>query len=173
MYFEKLITQTVETYSEVGMIHTDHTFLFEEAVWQVQGKYFDAENNEFEMDGMAKISHKQMHWLNEGYMRVHTKEPHDFFNFYEITPFGKETDFTNWESYNPSMGLLKGKYMIIDDTIISSFKSEYSSYSGVEYLKKTDSATYQNRGFSFRGEKKLASWSLTLKKIVDNIRFLV
>ncbi len=147
------------------MTAQQHTFLFEEAVWKAAGKYFDDANNEFSMEGMAKISHKDNQWLNEGYMKVLSTEPQDFFNYYEIEPFNPTNGFTAWTSYNPTLGLLKGKYMIVDDTIISTFESEYSNHSGVEYLLQNDVNTYLNRGFTFMGNKKLASWSIILKRL--------
>lgn len=63
------------------------------------------------------------------------------------------------------MGKLIGKFMIIGDTILSSYISENGIYSGTECLYKIDETKYLNRGFAFNGENKLSSWEVTLERI--------
>jgi len=55
-------------------------------------------------------------------------------------------------SENPALGKLIGKFMIIGDTVLSSYISENGIYSGTESLFKIDESTYLNRGFAFNGK---------------------
>jgi len=60
---------------------------------------------------------------------------------------------------------LIGKFMIIGDTVLSSYISENGIYSGTESLFKIDESTYLNRGFAFNGENKLSSWEVKLERL--------
>jgi len=72
---------------------------------------------------------------------------------------------TNWESFNPALGTLKGKFMVVENSILSKYSSLDVQYSGFEYLKKIDDLTYENRGFALKNNEKLSSWAVQLKRI--------
>ncbi|WP_092476202.1 hypothetical protein [Desulfotruncus arcticus] len=74
-------------------------------------------------------------------------------------------DFTTWQSYNPALGLLIGKFMVIEDTILSTYVSEDGDYSGPESLVKISDNLYKTKGFAFKGNSKLSSWSVELIKV--------
>lgn len=53
-----------------------------------------------------------------------------------IDPMPDHKDFTHWTSENPALGKLIGKFMVIGDTILSSYTSENGLYPGPKaYLK--------------------------------------
>ena len=93
--------------------------------------------------------------------------PVKFTNRYSIEPIALGKDFTFWSSTNPALGTLLGKFMIIGDTILSSYTSEDGQYSGSESLIFVDKKTYKNRGFVFHNKKKLSSWKVDLSKISE------
>ncbi|RYD06768.1 hypothetical protein N752_03570 [Desulforamulus aquiferis] len=55
-------------------------------------------------------------------MKLLLDNPIQFENRYEIIPFNK--DFTNWQSFNPALGELVGKFMLIEDTILSTYTAK-------------------------------------------------
>ncbi|SFH41029.1 hypothetical protein SAMN05660649_05108 [Desulfotomaculum arcticum] len=55
--------------------------------------------------------------------------------------------------------------MVIEDTILSTYVSEDGDYSGPESLVKISDNLYKTKGFAFKGNSKLSSWSVELIKV--------
>jgi hypothetical protein len=53
----------------------------------------------------------------------------------------------------------------VEDTIFSVGESENGNYRCFEALVRMDEVTYRNRGITLRGDKRISSWSVTLRKI--------
>ena len=87
------------------------------------------------------------------------------FNRYQIKPFEDDKDYTTWVSDNPDLGKLNGNFIIVNDIIISQFRSENSKYSGSEMLLFIDDDQYQNWGTLFNGSDKMSSWEVMLERI--------
>jgi hypothetical protein len=141
-----------------------HSYVFEEGNWKATGVYFDHEGNEVGVNGKTTIEHLPDEWVLNGFMELKTETPIRFFNKYSIVPMSEKKDFTKWTSENPALGKLIGKFMIIGDTILSSYISENGIYSGAESLFRINENKYLNRGFAFNGENKLSSWEVTLER---------
>ena len=139
-----------------------HTFLFEEGLWAARGQYLDAAGFIMPCDGEARVSHQPELWINEGYMRLLLSEPVVYENRYEIAPFPEDGDMTEWTSHNPSLDVLRGRFVIVGDSIISPWRSENGEYWGTEFLIQTGEYTYQSRGFACHGDQKLSSWAVEL-----------
>lgn len=142
-----------------------HSYILQEASWKAIGVYYDSAGNQFEVYGETAIKHFKDEWVLDGFMEVKLDNPVRFFNKYSITPLPVGKDFTDWTSQNPALGKLIGKFMIIGDTILSSYSSENGLYSGSECLVLLDNGTYHNRGFAFNGDRKLSSWEVTLQRV--------
>ncbi len=142
-----------------------HTFLFRRGKWTGTGTYFDENNNSCPVEGETTIIHEGEIWKNQGYIKLLIEHPVLFKNNYEIIPFKSDEDFTTWTSTNPDIGKLIGKFVIIDDTIISSYHSENLEYNGGEILVKIDDETYKSRGYLFKEDKKVSSHAVELKKV--------
>lgn len=143
-----------------------HTFLLQEGLWKAKGTYYNEQNNQIPVVGETRIIHAKDKWLNEGFLKLLlSSSPVEYQNKYEIIPLESERDFTTWESFNPALGNLHGKFMIVNDTIISMYVSDNGEYTGSECLIQVSETTYKNRGFAFKGNKKLSSWAVELTKI--------
>lgn len=140
-----------------------HTF-FLEGAWIAKGNFYDENNNITKVEGRTTITHQDKIWVNEGYMKLLLDNPIEFTNRYEITPF--KEDFTSWRSYNPALGTLIGKFMVVEDTIISTYITESGEYSGSECLIKINDTLYAAKGFAFKGDYKLSSWSVKLSMVI-------
>ena len=97
-------------------------------------------------------------------MRIILDKPLEFRSDYDIIPFLPGKDDTPWQSLNPAMGKLLGKYVVVDDSILSFFQSEDGHFKGTEYLLKVDDTLYRNRGVLFEGDQKGSTWIAELRK---------
>jgi hypothetical protein len=142
-----------------------HTFLLQEGVWIARGHYFDDMERILPLEGMVRITHLEGLWLNEGEAEIKMGEnPVKIHNRYEIIPFEEGRNQTTWESVNPDLGIILGQVIIVDDTIISTCRSEKAEYTGAEFHVKVSDVHYKNRGILLKGNAKLSSWSVDLKK---------
>lgn len=142
-----------------------HTFLFEEGVWRAEGTYIDGSNTPLRAEGTITITHTPERWINEGALKLLLESPVEFQNRYEIVPFEEGSDHTTWQSFNPVIGELKGRIVIVDDSLISVYKSEDGQYSGSEYLLRVSETVYSNRGFAFKDTEKISSWAVQLTRV--------
>jgi hypothetical protein len=97
-------------------------------------------------------------------MRILLKDPTEFHSDYDVIPFLPDRDYTTWQSLNPAIGKLLGKFIVVDDSIFSFFQSEDARFTGTEYLLKVDDTTYRNRGVLFEADQKGSSWFAELRK---------
>ena len=143
-----------------------HTFILQEGKWHATGHYFDDQGKAIPIEGSARITHLKQFWLNESRMKLLVEDkPIGIVNDYEITPFEAGSDATVWKSSNPSLGHLYGKFVIAGDSILSICASKDGTYTATEYFVKVTDDHYRNRGAFFRGDQKVSSWDVELRKI--------
>lgn len=142
-----------------------HTFLFQEGCWEAKGCYFDKDGKKVPFVGESKITHTEELWINEGLMKILSGEGAEFKNSFEFEPVKKGEDSSRWKSYNPALGTLVGKLVVVDDALLTNFTTESGEYEGFEYLQKVSDDHYINRGVLYMGSMKLSSWTTELKKI--------
>ena len=143
---------------------TTHTFLFTEGLWIAKGQYTDESGLSILAEGHSKITHQKSIWINESFLRLLQGEKAELRNTCEIIPFKNGATAANWKSRNALLGTLFGRFIIVADTILSTYKSESSEYSGVEVLTQVNEAAYTSRGFAMRGDRILSSWAVNLEK---------
>ncbi|MGZ3648958.1 MAG: hypothetical protein ACXU9G_08025 [Syntrophales bacterium] len=142
-----------------------HTFLLQEGVWIARGHYFDDMERILPLEGMVTITHLEGLWLNEGEAEIKMGENTvDIHSRYEIIPFEEGKRQTTWKSVNPDLGILLGRSIIVADTIMSTYRSEKGEYTGAEFHIQVSDVRYKNRGILLKGNDKLSSWSVDLKK---------
>jgi hypothetical protein len=141
-----------------------HTYLLQEGLWIASGFYFDETDRLIPMGGETSITHRENLWLLQSTMRILLEEPTGFHSDCEIIPFLPGRNDTTWQSLNPAVGKLLGRFVIVDDSILSFFQSEDGRFTGAEYLLKMDDATYRNRGVLFEGDRKGSSWIAEMRK---------
>ncbi len=141
-----------------------HTFLFTEGLWIAKGQYTGESGVSVPAEGKSKITQQKSLWMIEAFMRLQQEDVTEIRQVYEIVPFRSGATTTNWKSRNPLWGVLFGRFIIVEDSIISTYQSESSEYSGVEILWQENENLYQSRGFAVRGDKILSSWAVSLEK---------
>jgi len=144
-----------------------HTFLFQEGPWEARGYYSDQEAGRYPVRGEVRITHEKNIWISDGILLVLATPASKISNRYEIVPFKKGQDYTNWKSVNPTLGEFVGKFVVFDDSIISNYTSKNYEFSGSEFLLRVTGKHYWNRGVLFQGNQKLSSWALELRKVKE------
>ncbi len=83
-------------------------------------------------------------------------------NRYEIEPFSDGARSTHWTSSNPTIGALRGRFVLAGDAILSFYASPTGRYRGFECLKKENETHYSARGSLLDEDKVISSWALEL-----------
>ncbi len=141
----------------------NHTYLFLEGTWNARGQFWDENGNSTPVEGESVIIHKKGLWLNESWMKLLAADPVVIKNNYEIRPF--EKDIAAWRSFNPALGIFRGYFVVIEDTIISCFSSENDGLKGTECLVRIKDTKYKDKGFIFKKYNKLSSWAVELERV--------
>jgi len=114
--------------------------------------------------GETKITHAEEMWINDSFMTLQGDKTVSYKTRYEIAPMERGQEMTSWTSENPALGKMTGKFIIVDDSIISIFSSKDGTLQGTECLHLIDDDLYSNRGCLLRGGKKVSSWAVELRK---------
>lgn len=141
-----------------------HTFLFDENIWMARGVYIDGQGKYHSVAGQSVITHATDQWINDSAMHLEGNPAVEFRNRYEIEPMERNQEMTTWRSENPALGRMSGRFIIVDDSILSVFASADGVFQGTEYLRLIDDDLYWNRGSLLQGDKKASSWALELRR---------
>jgi hypothetical protein len=142
----------------------EHTFLFLPGTWRAAGEYRDASGLAAPVIGDTTIRHEERRWLFEGVLRVRGDRPALHHNRYEIEPFAPGARSTHWNSTNPAIGALRGRFVVSGDAILSSYTSPTSRYRGFECIQQRDAQRYTVRGTLLDEDKVVSSWALELNR---------
>jgi hypothetical protein len=145
---------------------TAHTFLFEPARWRANGIFIDPAGQSLSMAGHSVVLHGEGIWSLTGKIHLTGEEPAEveIVNDYRIVPFPPGELQTTWSSHNQALGALKGRFVIVDDTILSFFESEDHQFRGTEWLRRLDADNYENRGVLFERERLHSAWAAELRR---------
>ncbi|MDI9570202.1 MAG: hypothetical protein QM278_05645 [Pseudomonadota bacterium] len=141
-----------------------HTFLFDENIWIAAGVYIDGHGRLHSVRGEIRIVHEEALWIHESRMSLEDNPAVEFVSRSEILPMDRKREWTSWSSENPALGRLAGRFVLVDDSILSSCVSTDGSVQGVECLKMIEDDLYWHRGCLFQGDKKLSSWAVDLRR---------
>jgi len=139
-------------------------FLFEENIWIAKGVYIDDQGQYHAVEGEARITHTDGLWINDSCMTLQGDNAVEYKTRYEIVPMKRGQERTSWTSDNPALGKMTGKFIIVDDSILSIFFSKDGAFQGTDYFRLIDDDLYSNRGCLLRGDKKISSWAVELRK---------
>jgi len=143
---------------------TDHTFIFEPARWQASGVFVDPAGKTLPMTGHSVVLHGEEIWSLTGKLHLTGEPTVEISNDYRIHPFAPGELQTTWTANNPALGLLKGRFVIVGDTILSFFESDDHHFRGTEWLRRVDPDFYEDRGVLFEGERLLSAWTAELRR---------
>jgi len=143
---------------------TLHTFLFEPARWQTKGVFIDPAGQTLPMAGHTFVLHGEGIWSLTGKIHLTGESTVEIVNDYRIVPFPPGELQTTWSSQNPAFGAIRGRFVIVGDTILSFFESDDHRFRGTEWLRRLDADSYENRGVIFERERLLSAWAADLRR---------
>jgi hypothetical protein len=111
------------------------------------------------------VRHEPNRWLFEAVQRLRGDPTRVQHHRYEITPFSPGARSTHWTSNNPAIGVLRGRFVIAGDAILSFSASPTGRYRGFECIQQRDPARYSVRGSLLEEDKLLSTWALELTRI--------
>jgi len=85
-----------------------------------------------------------------------------FVNNYRVVPFEPHQVDTTWTSSNPALGAMTGRFAVVEDVILSLFRSADGRCSGSECLRQVNIHTYRDRGVLYRDERLVSCWAVHL-----------
>jgi hypothetical protein len=86
-------------------------------------------------------------------------------NRYEIVPFTPGSRSTHWNSVNPAIGALRGRFVLAGDAILSMYQSPTGRYRGFECLQQRDDKRYWVRGTMLDEDKVISTWAFELTSL--------
>ncbi|HEX2650764.1 MAG TPA: hypothetical protein VHN19_12610 [Burkholderiales bacterium] len=139
-----------------------HTFLFREGLWRVEGEFLDGLGHRIAVEGTAQIRHYPDKWIYEGTLRTRVAKPAEHKTLYEIQPFADGNFATSWTSSSASLGSLRGRFLVVDDAILSAYESATGRYRGQDTIVRREDRRYSARGALFDSAKLLSAWAVEL-----------
>jgi len=95
-------------------------------------------------------------------LRVRGERPGLHQNHYEIEPFRPGARSTHWSASHPSLGTLRGRFVISGDAILSFYANATGRYRGFECIQQRDERRYSVRGAVMEEDKVVSTWALEL-----------
>lgn len=143
-----------------------HSFLFQPGLWLASGRFSDGAGRELEARGSAEIRHEARCWLNIGRLEVEGDPALVFENRYEIEPPASMAEPVPWVADNPALGRLRGRFVVVEEAILSAFASDDGTFGGSETMIRMDTGTYENMGYLATAEETVVSrWRLRLTRV--------
>ena len=142
----------------------DHSLFFREWTWDGRGEYIDHVRRSILFEGVVNTFHEGDLWYHAGRMTLTPREgaPVSFENRYEIVPFKIGKPETTWMSLNLDLGILNGRFVVVERAILSFCRSENGLFTGYETFVQVDRDRYETWGTLFREKERISSWTLKL-----------
>jgi hypothetical protein len=114
------------------------------------------------VSGENSVKHADGQWLFEAVLRLRGEPTRVYQNRYDIEPFSPGARSTHWSSTHPSLGPLRGRFVLAGDAILSFYASSTGRHRGFECLQQRDARRYAVRGTLLEEDKILSTWALDL-----------
>jgi hypothetical protein len=142
------------------MTEPDHTYIFQEALWTAEGTYRDTAGAVYPVEGESTVSHGADSWSIEGNLRLFGDERAAFVTNCRVEPFAPAAAYTSWVSDSPHLGRMEGRFAVVEDVILSHFRSDDGRCGGSECFRRIDAHTYRGRGVLYRDGSLVSSWAV-------------
>ena len=133
-----------------------------EGSWRAEGEYCDGGGRKVAVTGENSVRHEASRWLFEAVLRLRGNPPQVQHNRYEIEPFSPGARSTHWTATSPSLGALRGRFVLSGDAILSFYASPTGRYRGFECIQRVEDSRYTVRGALLEEDKVISTWSLEL-----------
>lgn len=146
----------------------EHPFITDPGLWIVAGHGLSGDPlNRIPIQGRMQVKHSDGKIENTGEMSVVSRtNPVTFQTLYEMVPTDDELVLDFFQS-NQSVGDLKGKVVVVDDRIVSSYASGDGRFAGCEVLMRMGDNRYAATGTLQEGGQLVNLWKLDLVRPVE------
>jgi hypothetical protein len=97
-------------------------------------------------------------------MEIRGEPPLRFRNIYRIAAPSAAARVIPWQSENPAIGALAGVFVVVGDTIMSSFRSSDGAALGSEHMTYLAPDRYQARRLFLASGAVVSAWSMELAR---------
>ncbi|MDF1585413.1 hypothetical protein [Marinimicrococcus flavescens] len=143
-----------------------HSFLFKPGLWLAEGSFSDGGGRRLDARGSSEIRHEKRRWLNIGRLEVAGETALVFENRCEIEPPSSFLEPVTWKADNPSLGRLRGRFIVVEEAILSAFATDDGTFGGSETMLRVDRDSYESMGYLATAEETVVSrWRLRLTRV--------
>jgi len=142
----------------------DHPFLARPGVWRAEGTFFEKGETARPARGRTTVRHHPDRWTIDGEMEVLEPKPERFANTYVLSPPEEHATVLPWHAQNPAVGNMKGRFILVAESILSTAKAERSGVWATETMVRVDDDHYEARGVFVMAEEVVSSWAVTLRR---------
>lgn len=141
----------------------EHPFLSDPGFWIVAGHGMSGEPlDRIPIQGRMQVSHENGKIVTMGEMSVVSRSnPMTFQTSYEMTPSGDELVLEFYQANEPA-GDLKGKVVVFDDRLVSTYVSGDGTLTGCEVLHRMGDNRYAATGTLLEKGSLVNLWKLDL-----------
>jgi hypothetical protein len=147
----------------------DHTYLLQPGLWEVEGHYYDQDDNRHDAKGQLLITHSLDLWTLDSQIQISGQDNRDFLSRYEITPMPELGTFTEWKSQAGGPEPIFGLFVLVEDTVMMPWQSKSGVYWGQEIMGHKTPDEYLGRGFAFIKDQKVSSWAFRLTRLSGRV----
>ena len=147
----------------------EHPFLGKPGLWILAGHGMSGDPlHRVPMQGRMQVSHEEGKIVTVGEMSVISRSnPVNFQVSYEMTPSRDDLVLDFFQANEP-VGDMRGKVVLFDDRIVSTYTSGDRSLTGYEVLHRMGDQRYAVTGALLSDGKILNLWKLDLVRPVEN-----
>jgi hypothetical protein len=142
---------------------TSHSFLLQPGRWIATGRFCGA-GGSHPARGETTVLRDSALWRIKGVMEVLADPPMRMENRYGIRPCNAP-DRLDWVSENPAIGRLTGTFLLLDDAILSEFRSADGAWRGEERLARRSAGRYAAAGRLLAGKYVVSEWRVDLVRL--------
>jgi hypothetical protein len=147
----------------------NHTYLVAPGLWEIEGHFYDQDENRHDAKGELLMSHKPELWTLESQIKISGQDQRDFISRYEIVPLPAKVAFTEWKSLVGGPEPIYGLFVLVEDTVMMPWQSSSGTYWGQEVMGYKSPDEYLGRGFAFIKGKKVSAWAFRLLRLSGGV----
>jgi hypothetical protein len=141
-------------------------YLFHEGSWWATGYFCDAGGERRDVRGETLVRHLPGLWISESVFSSSGARAIEHRNRIEIVPFSAGSRSSQWQSVNSTVGSLNGRFVLVEDCILSTCSSPTGRYRGFESILRVETGRYVARGSFLDEGRILSTWALDLEPTV-------
>jgi hypothetical protein len=142
-----------------------HRYLLDERDWTTEGTVTDADGLTMQATGRAAMRHTPEVWTLESTLTLTGVNSQTVQQRTSILPMDPRALQTTWRSKQAQLGMLEGRYTLVNDTILSTYATIDQRFHGVEAMVLMSDDRYVQRGALYQGSQLISTWAVLLTPV--------